>query len=102
VQEPVVSINSNSVTVQCNFLPGSTSIGCFVLIDGLGNSTITLILQRRHGSNTTFQELMVTNGVEGDVELVVMVFDLRRDGTIGDLPVPASIVDARGAVTEGA
>ena len=99
VQKPVVFINSNSVIVQCTFLPGSMSRGCHVKIDGLSSSTVSFDLERR--GNRALHEYVVHGGIGRNVELNVNVFDLKSDGTLGNLSVSAAIADTR-AITEGA
>ena len=58
-------------------------------------------LQRRSGNNGAFQEIMFAEGIKRDVELTVEIFDLRSNGTRGNLPIPARIIDTRELITEG-
>lgn len=101
VQTPAVVVNSKSVIIRCDFIPGSLSRGCHVKIDGLGPSTLTRNLERSDGINSLQQEIEIPEGIGRDVDLSIAVFDWRSDGTVGNLSISLDIVDMRGATTEG-
>lgn len=99
VQKPLVFVNLNSVTVQCTFLPESTSRGCHVEISGLSSSTTLRFKLERRG-DSALHEHVVHGGIRRNVELSAIVFDLKSDGTIGHLPIPAAVINTT-ETTEG-
>ena len=91
VQRSIINVTSLSVTVECYFFNGSSSLGCYVEFSGANFSTIAKNITRSTGR----QEVAIPGGIDTCVDLRFAVFDWESDGSIGNVPVPVEIFDMR-------
>lgn len=87
VQAARAIIQTDSVTIECSFLVGSQSKGCYVNLI-LANITTPLRIERVNGSN--FVQLTYTLSVEEDLD-EILVYDWESDGSIGSLAIPLEV-----------
>ena len=84
-----VQTDSDSISVQCEFITGSDAQGCMVVLESaLDNTTLTLSIVREDayavGTINTTRSLSCYQKVSG--------FDIESNGSIGTLPVPGELM----------
>lgn len=89
MQASVAFLTSNSVTVQCTFIPGSQSKGCHAKLVGIDHSMKGHNIERIGGLNSVQEEFVISGN---EVLEDILVFDWERDGSIGNLSVPVDIM----------
>lgn len=87
VQAPSATVSSHSVTVQCNFIPGSQCRGCYAILI-LNDSTRSYYIERTSGSSSTEEEIVT---IEDLMNLIILVFDWEEDGSIGNVSINVNI-----------
>ena len=90
VHTPIATVTAHSVSIQCSFILGSQSSGCFVVITS-NNSTYSRYVARTPGSDVAEEKIMISEDPLNWMDLFVLVFDWEEDGSIGNLSLPVSI-----------
>lgn len=78
-------LTPNTVTVECNFIPGSQSRGCHVK---MYNFSMNITRNPEHNSGQMkFQ-------VDEVLLAEILVFDWEEDGSIGNVSVPVEVMNS--------
>ena len=77
------------VTIRCNFLVGSDSGGCLVMLTGENINDTIIVLTREDDR----QDVEITHLLPHPLSCYfqVFAFDIESDGSIGVLPVPGML-----------
>ena len=77
--------NQHTIIVECEFIPGSDAQGCMVVLVGeVANVTAKLTRNSKVGT--------VKVASPPSSYLMVLAFDVERDGSIGNLAIPGNII----------
>ena len=90
----VVEMNVMGVVkIQCNFLTGSDSGGCVVMLEGENIDNATIVLTRENDR----QDVVITHLLSHPLSCYfhVFAFDIESDGSIGVLPVPGMLQNVK-------
>lgn len=92
---PTVVVTSTSVMINCSFIPGSLSRGCYLklVINGILQ---TRSIERPTGANFVAKFIEITDGIDSQLDLAITVFDWEQDGSISSQPIYVDIIDLRG------
>ena len=85
MQSSVVIILSNLVKVTCRFLSGSLCKGCYLQFVG---QKLNHSIARMEGQDFAMEEFHADINTK---TIVVLVYDLEEDGSIGSLSISADI-----------
>ena len=96
---PTAIVTSTSVQIRCNFIPGSLSKGCYLklVIDGVPQIHG---IERLNGANFAEGFVEIVDGIDGEVDIAIMVFDWEQDSSMGSLPINVDVTDIRGITSE--
>ena len=75
-----------TVTVQCDFIPGSDALGCMVVLIGESENT-TLNLTKFSSSTCTLETIELPMNTNSEC-IDVLGYDIENDGSIGTLAIP--------------
>ena len=78
-----------TVTVQCDFIPGSYALGCMVVLVGESENT-TLTLTKVSNSTCTLETTELPMNTNSEI-IDVLGYDIENDGSIGTLAIPGKL-----------
>jgi hypothetical protein len=79
----ILSITTDVIKIQCDFIPGSNAQGCLVVMVGESGNTTTKLMRTNTLTAGTCLTSLPSNNYQH-----LLAFDIESDGSVGTVEVP--------------